>query len=338
MKAVRGENTDRPPVWMMRQAGRYMAEYRTVRENVSFLDLCRDPHLCAEVMVTAVEKLGVDAAIVFSDLLPILEPLGFSLSFGQGHGPIIHNPVTSPEDLDNLHDLDNLKPLDFVMEAVRQTRQALKPNLPLIGFAGAPFTLASYVLEGGSSKNFTKTKQFMYLYPDSFNKLMGLLSRAITKYLIGQIDAGAQVVQLFDSWVGCLSPHDYQQHVFSHVKSIINTVEKKAPVIHFGTGNPALIPLITQAGGTVIGVDWRIELSQAWETIRANDGGNRRSIQGNLDPAVLLTNPAEISRQTRLMLDSVAGRPGLIVNLGHGIVPQTPVENAIAFVNAVKNC
>lgn len=337
MKAVRGEKVDRPPVWMMRQAGRYMAEYRAVREKVSFLELCHNPQLCAEVMVTAVEKLGVDAAIIFSDLLPILVPLGFDLEFGPGHGPIIHNPVVKPEDLLRIKELESLDELDFIMETVRQTRAALNPGLPLIGFAGAPFTLASYVLEGGASHSFNKTKRFMYNFPAEFNNLMAILSRAVTKYLQGQAASGAQALQLFDSWVGCLSPQDYLQYVFPHVKYIIDEVESAAPVIHFGTGNPALIPLISRAGGTVIGVDWRISLPDAWQAINLGVLGQRRSIQGNLDPAILLTNPEEITRQVRKMIDSVRNQPGLIVNLGHGILPETPVENAIALVKAVGN-
>ena len=337
MKAVRGEAVDRPPVWMMRQAGRYMAEYQAVRENVSFLELCHNPTLCADVMVTAINKLGVDAAIIFSDLLPILVPLGFSLEFGPGHGPVIHNPVSCPEDLKRVIELERLDELDFVMETVVQTRRQLPTGIPLIGFAGAPFTLASYILEGGASRSFTKTKRFMYLYPTAFSDLMGTLSRAVVLYLKGQIAAGAQVVQLFDSWIGCLSPAEYKNYVFSHVHTLLDEIEQNAPAIHFGTGNPALIPLMTQAGGTVIGVDWRLELSDAWDLIDAHDGGRRRSVQGNLDPAVLLTTPEEIAAQTIAMLDSVRSRRGLIVNLGHGIIKETPVENAIKFVKTVRN-
>ena len=337
MKAVRGEPVDRPPVWMMRQAGRYMAQYRAVREQTSFLDLCHNPKLCADVMATAVNVLGVDAAIIFSDLLPILVPLGFSLEFGPGHGPIIHNPVNEPEDLARIVELDRLDELQFVMETVIETRRLLPADMPLIGFAGAPFTLASYVLEGGASRSFAKTKRFMYMHPSAFDDLMALLSRAITKYLQGQIAAGAQVVQLFDSWVGCLSPEDYKQYVFKHVSSILTEVEHTAPAIHFGTGNPALIPLMTQAGGTVIGVDWRLELADAWNLVDANSNNRRRSIQGNLDPALLLTNPDNITAHVVKMLDSVKNRQGLIVNLGHGIIKDTPVENAISLVNAVQN-
>lgn len=337
MKAVRGEPVDRPPVWMMRQAGRYMAEYRAVREKVSFLELCHNPALCADVMVTAVNKLGVDAAIIFSDLLPILVPLGFSLEFGPGHGPIIHNPVSCPEDLKRVVELERLDELDFVMETVVQTRRQLPADIPLIGFAGAPFTLASYILEGGASRSFSKTKRFMYLYPEAFSDLMGTLSRAIVLYLKGQVAAGAQVVQLFDSWIGCLSPVEYRDYIFSHVHTLLDEVEQSAPVIHFGTGNPALIPLMTRAGGSVIGVDWRLDLPSAWNLIDANDGGRRRSVQGNLDPAILLTTPDEIAAQTTALLNSVSARCGLIVNLGHGIIKDTSVENAISFVKAVRN-
>ena len=313
-----------------------MKEYRAVRERTSFLELCKTPTLCAEVMVTAVEKLGVDAAILFSDLLPILEPLGFSLEFGPGHGPIIHNSVQIPDDLKRVSRLADLSRLSFVFDAVRATRAALPADKPLIGFAGAPFTLASYVLEGGASRNFAATKRFMYENPAAFDELMDILSEAVEQYLIAQIDAGAQAVQLFDSWIGCLGPQDYLRFVSKHSRRVLQTVGKHAPVIHFGTGNPALIPLMTQAGGQAIGVDWRIDLASAWEMIDASDDGIPRAIQGNLDPVVLLTNPDEIRRQTRALIDSVQNRPGLILNLGHGILPQTPVENAIAFVQAAR--
>lgn len=336
MKAIRREATSRPPVWMMRQAGRYMKEYRAVRENASFLELCKNPSLCAEVMVTAVDRLGVDAAILFSDLLPILEPLGFSLSFGPGHGPIIHNPVRESSDVKRLLRLDDISPLGFVFEAVRATRAALPDDKPLIGFAGAPFTLASYAIEGGSSRNFAATKKFMYENPAAFAELMDILAEAVELYLVGQIDAGAQVVQLFDSWIGCLGPGDYERFVAVPTRRILQNVGSRAPVIHFGTGNPALIPLMTQAGGQVIGVDWRVDLATAWEMIDASDDGLPRGVQGNLDPAVLLTSPDEIYRQTRALIDSVHNKPGLILNLGHGILPQTPVENAIAFVKAAR--
>lgn len=330
MKAVRGEPVQRVPIWLMRQAGRYMAEYRTVRQKTSFLDLCKDPQQCAEVMRVAVERLGVDAAIVFSDLLLILEPLGLDLDFAGGGGPVLHNPVREPQDVDRLAELDDVGPLEYVMEAVRQTRAGLDEKLPLIGFAGAPFTLAAYAVEGGSSRHYRAVKSLMYRDAGAWDALMGCLCRAIILYLVAQIEAGAQVVQLFDSWVGCLGVDDYRRYVLPHSRAIIEAVAPHAPVIHFATGNPALLPLLSEAGGTVIGVDWRVRLDDAWRTI-----GYDRAIQGNLDPVILLSSPAEIRRRAKEILDQAAGRPGHIFNLGHGVLPQTPVENAIALVDAV---
>jgi uroporphyrinogen decarboxylase len=330
MKAVRGEPSGQVPIWLMRQAGRYMAEYRAVREKSGFLELCKNPQLCAEIMLSAVERLGVDAAIVFSDLLLILEPLGLELEFSGGRGPLLHNPIRQPEDVDRLAELESAEPLDFVLEAVRQTRAGLAEQLPLIGFAGAPFTLAAYAVEGGSSRQYRLVKSLMYRDAGAWDALLGRLSRAITLLLKAQIDAGAQVVQLFDSWVGCLGVDDYRRYVLPYSRSIIEAVAPCAPVIHFATGNPALLPLLSEAGGAVIGIDWRLRLDDAWRTI-----GYDKAIQGNLDPVVLLTTPGEIRRRAREILDQVAGRPGHIFNLGHGVLPQTPVENAIALVDAV---
>jgi uroporphyrinogen decarboxylase len=315
----------------MRQAGRYMAEYRAVRRKTSFLELCGNPELAAEVMLTAVDKLGVDAAIIFADLLPILQPMGLDLEFTPTDGPVIHNPIREPQHVDRLKELDDLAAVDCVFETVRKTRAGLPERLPVLGFAGAPFTLASYAVEGGSSRDYRRAKAFMYGDPGAWNALMERLARAIARYLNGQLAAGAQVVQLFDSWVGCLGPDDYRRFVLPHSQSVIRQVEPNGPVIHFATGNPALLPLLAEAGGTVIGVDWRMRLDDAWQTI-----GYERAIQGNLDPVVLLTAPKEIRRRAREILDQAAGRAGHIFNLGHGVFPQTPVENAVALVEAVK--
>lgn len=330
MKACRREPSSRTPIWLMRQAGRYMPEYRAVRAGTSFLELCKNPQLCADVMLTAVARLGVDAAIIFADLLPMLEPMGVALEFAQGEGPVIHNPVRQPAQVDQLRELEHVEPLWFVMETVRLTRAGLPAEIPVIGFAGAPFTLASYVIEGGASRNYLHTKTLMYRDEAAWNALMGRLSRGITRYLNAQIAAGAQAVQLFDSWVGCLGPDDYRRYVLPHVRSIIAGITPATPVINFGTGNPALLPLYAEAGGDVIGVDWRVRLDEAWQTI-----GYDRGVQGNLDPLVLLADRREIVRRAKQVLDQAAGRPGHIFNLGHGIVPQTPVENVIALVEAV---
>jgi uroporphyrinogen decarboxylase len=330
MKATRREPAERVPIWLMRQAGRYMAEYRELRRKITFLELCKNPDLCAEIMLMTVERLRVDAAIIFSDLLLILEPLGLELELTEAEGPVLRNPIREPHDVDRLSELESVDALDFVFEVVRKTRAGLAEELPVIGFAGAPFTLAGYAIEGGGSRDFRRTKTLMYRDPGAWNALMGLLSRAIVRYLNAQIDAGAQVVQLFDSWVGCLGVDDYRRSVLPYTQSVIRAVRPGVPVIHFTTGNPALLPVLNEAGSAVISVDWRIRLDDAWRTI-----GHDKAIQGNLDPAVLLTDPTEIRRRAKEILDQVAGRPGHIFNLGHGVLPQTPVENVIALVDAV---
>ena len=331
MKACRREPTERTPIWLMRQAGRYMREYREVRAQTTFLELCKNPSLCAEVMLTAVERLGVDAAIIFSDLLPILEPMGLDLEFAKGEGPVIHNPIREIEDVDRVVELESVDALHFVMETVRQTRAGLPADMPLIGFAGAPFTLGSYAIEGGSSRTYLHTKTLMYRDEGAWSALMGRFARAITRYLNAQIAAGAQAVQLFDSWVGCLGPEDYRRYVLPYVQQIIDHLAPGVPVIHFAAGNPALLPLVAEAGGDVIGIDWRINLDDAWRAV-----GEERAVQGNLDPLVLLSDPEEIRRRAKQVLDKAAGRPGHIFNLGHGVVQQTPVDNAIALIEAVR--
>jgi uroporphyrinogen decarboxylase len=331
LRACRMEPVERTPIWLMRQAGRYMKEYRKIRDTTSFLELCKNPRLCSQVMVEAVERLGVDAAIVFSDLLPILEPLGMDLRFERGEGPVIDNPVREPHDVDRVLELESVESLDFVMEAVRRTRADLPAELPLIGFAGAPFTLASYAVEGGASRSFLFTKTLMYRDRGAWDALLGRLVRAIGLYLNAQVAAGAQAVQIFDSWVGCLGPDDYRQYVLPHMRDLFASIAPGAPVIHFATGNPQLLPLMREAGGDVIGVDWRIRLDDAWRTI-----GHDRAVQGNLDPLVLLAPESEIRRRAGEVLDQAGGKPGHIFNLGHGVLQQTPVENVISLVRAVK--
>lgn len=330
MKACRREPTDVTPVWLMRQAGRYMPEYRAVRERTSFLELCKSPQLCSEVMVTAVNRLGVDAAIIFSDLLPILEPMGLDLEYAHGEGPVIHNPVRDSADVERVLELESVDALHFVVETVKQTRADLPDDIPVIGFAGAPFTLASYVIEGGASRNYLHTKTLMYRDEGAWRALMERFVRAITLYLNAQIRAGAQCVQLFDSWVGCLGPDDYRRFVLPYVKSIIAGITSGVPVINFATGNPALLPLLADGGSAVVGLDWRVRLDEAWRTI-----GYERAVQGNLDPTVLLVDRNEIRRRVADILDQADKRPGHIFNLGHGVLQQTPVDNAIAVVEAV---
>jgi uroporphyrinogen decarboxylase len=331
MRACRGQATERTPVWLMRQAGRYMAEYREVRSKQSFLELCRNPNLCSEVMCTAVDRLGVDAAIIFSDLLPILVPMGFDLEFVAGDGPVIHNPVRESEQVRLVKDLDHPEQLDFVYETVRRTRADLPQSIPLIGFAGAPFTLASYAIEGRGSRQYVHTKKLMRSGDGGWERLMEKLSLAITVYLNHQIAAGAQCVQLFDSWAGCLAPQDYSQYVLPWMKQIIAGITPGVPVINFATGNPELLPLLRGDQRTVVGVDWRIPIDMAWQRI-----GHDCAVQGNLDPSVLLARPDVIRDAANRLLRSVVGRPGHIFNLGHGVLKQTPVDHVIALVDSVK--
>lgn len=330
LKAARGEAVQQVPVWLMRQAGRYLPEYRELRAKVGFLELCKDPALCAEVMVKTVQRLGVDAAILFSDLLLILEPMGLELEFPGGEGPVLRNPIRTAADVDRLHELENMERLPFVVEAVRQTRAGLAEHLPLIGFGGAPFTLAAYAIEGGASRDYRATKTLMYRDAAAWDALMGRLARSVALYLNAQIDAGAQAVQLFDSWVGCLGVDDYRRYVLPHSRTVIERLRPGVPVIHFATGNPALVPLVSEAGGTVIGVDWRLRLDDAARVIRPEQG-----LQGNLDPAVLFAPRDEVCRRVRAMVEQAGGRHGYIANLGHGVLPHTPVDNVLAMIDAV---
>jgi uroporphyrinogen decarboxylase len=330
MKACYRQPSDVTPVWLMRQAGRYMAEYRAVREKVSFLELCKNSALCAEVMVTAVDKLGVDAAIIFSDLLPILEPMGFQLEFTTGDGPVIHNPIRTPKDVDRVRLLENMDALQFVPDTVRSTRASLPTKIPVIGFSGSPFTLASYMIEGGGSRNYIHTKTLMYTDPVAWKVLMSKLVDSIALYLNSQIAAGAQCVQLFDSWAGCLSPNEYRTRILPHMHQLLDSIVPGVPVINFATGNPMLTSLLRGDSRTVVGLDWRVPLDVGWDM-----AGNDRAVQGNLDPIVLFADLETIRDQVHYVLSQASGRPGHIFNLGHGILPGTPVDNVIALVDMV---
>ena len=330
LKACRLEPTPYTPIWIMRQAGRYLQEYREIRGKLSFLELCHRPDLAAEVAVTAVERLGVDAAIIFGDILLVVEPMGVGLEFTKGDGPVIHDPVRSGADLKRLQPVDVQESLSFLFEAVRLARAALPPNIPLIGFAGAPFTLASYLIEGRGSRQYQHTKTLMYRDSGAWHALMERLSEVVSGYLNGQIAAGAQVVQLFDSWVGCLGPDDYREFVLPHTKRVIANLTPGVPVIHFGTDTATLLSLIREAGGNVIGLDWRVDLGEAWSRL-----GHGVGVQGNLDPMVLLAEPDEIRRQAGRILERAAKRPGHIFNLGHGVLPQTPVDHLRALIDYV---
>ena len=314
----------------MRQAGRYLPEYREIRSKTTFIELCKNPSLCAEVMVNTVKRLGVDAAIIFSDLLPILEPMGLELEYLVGEGPKIHNPIRESSEVDRVLALESVDSLDFVMETVRQTRNELPADIPVIGFAGAPFTLASYVIEGGASRNYANTKTLMYRDPGAWRELMSRFSRSIALYLNAQVAAGAQCLQLFDSWAGCLGVADYHEYVLPHVQAILASIPQEVPVINFATGNPALLPCLAAADPQVVGVDWRTDLADAWKTV-----GYQYAVQGNLEPLILMADRATVVQRAHAILDQVAGRPGHIFNLGHGVLPNTPVDNVLALVDAV---
>ena len=330
LKACRGEPTNYTPIWLMRQAGRFMPEYRKIRSKVGFLEMCKNSDLASEVTVMAVEMLAVDAAIIFADILLLLEPMGVGLEYSQGDGPIIHSPVRSQLDVDGLTPVDVEASLSFVFEAIRKTRRHLRPDVPLIGFAGGPFTLASYLIEGGASRHFEKTKSLMYRQPKTWHALMGHLAGVTGQYLNAQIEAGVQALQLFDSWVGCLSKDDYQEFVLPHTKSVLSSVANGYPVIHFGTGTAHLLELMRQAGGNVIGLDWRVRLDEAWGQI-----GYDIAVQGNLDPVVLMADRREIKQHSEKILRQAGGRPGHIFNLGHGVLPETPVDNVKFLVQTI---
>jgi uroporphyrinogen decarboxylase len=315
----------------MRQAGRYMSEYRALRERYSLLELCRTPDLATEVTLQPVRRIEVDAAILFSDLLLPLEPLGISFDFVRGEGPAIQNPIQSEADIDRLRSFDPREALAHVLEAIRLVQGELGGRIPLIGFAGAPFTLASYAIEGGHSANFAKTKALMYGHPAAWHRLCERLSAMTADYLTAQVDAGVDAVQVFDSWVGALNTRDYREFILPHTRDIFEQLETlDVPTIHFGVGTGAILGDLREAGGHVIGADWRTPLDEAWQRI-----GFDRAIQGNLDPTVLLGPIDRALAATDDVLARANGRPGHIFNLGHGILPPTPLEHVQAVARYV---
>jgi uroporphyrinogen decarboxylase len=328
LRACRREPVDCTPVWLMRQAGRYMSEYRALRTKYSLLTLCKTPELAAEVTLQPIRSFGFDAAIIFADILLPLEPLGLHLEFAKGEGPVIHNAISGPSDVANLRSFNVKQELGFVLDAIRTTVTELKQT-PLIGFAGAPFTVASYAIEGGHSRHFLKTKQLMYKQPDAWHALMKKISAMTAQYLQAQAEAGASAVQLFDSWVGVLSPEDYREYVLPYSKEVLSS--QKVPAIHFSTGTAAYLDAICEAGGDVISVDWRIDLSNARDRI------GERAIQGNLDPAYLLMPAESLRKEIKKVLASAGKKPGHIFNLGHGVFPETPPENVEMLVKEVHS-
>lgn len=332
IQACERQPVDVVPVWFMRQAGRYMAEYRAIREKNSLLEICYQPELAAEVTLQPVRALGVDAAILFADILLPAIPLGVGLEFAKGEGPVLENPVRSMADVKNLKEVDPNVDLKYVMDAIKILREQLKAyNTPLIGFSGAPFTVASYIIEGGSSREFLKTKQLMASEPATFHALMEKLSNVLSAYLVAQIEAGAQAVQVFDSWVGALSPSDYRAFAGPYSAKVLTAARARGvPVIHFGTGTATLLADMKAAGGSVIGLDWRTPIEFGRSVL-----GSDVAVQGNLDPAYLFAPLPVLRQKVNEILDSNQGKPGFIFNLGHGILQHTPVENVKAVVDMV---
>ncbi len=322
LNACRRQPVDATPVWFMRQAGRYMAEYRALRERHSLLEICRTPDLATEVTMQPLRRIDLDAAILFSDLLLPLEPLGLPFDFIKGEGPQIERPIGDPHDIDRLRRFDPREALSYVLVAIRQIQHELDGRVPLIGFAGAPFTLASYAIEGGHSNNFAKTKALMYGHPEAWHRLCDLLATVVSEYVVAQVDAGVDAIQIFDSWVGTLNAADYREFALPHSQRIFAAIAGRVPTIHFGTGTAMMLAEIREAGGDVIGADWRIPIDEAWDRI-----GHDRAIQGNLDPTLLLGPPARMLRAADDVLARVGGRPGHVFNLGHGLLPSTPVEH-----------
>jgi uroporphyrinogen decarboxylase len=331
VRACRCEPVDVTPIWLMRQAGRYMAEYRAVRKQHSILEICKTPEIAAEVTITAAEKLDVDAAIIFADLLLPLEVMGLPFRFETGEGPVIERPLRTKKDVDALV-TNRAAELGYVAESVSKVVKHFGDKLPVIGFCGAPFTLASYMIEGGGSRNYIHTKKLMYTDPASWRQLMNKLVTVLAAYAAEQVQAGADALQIFDSWVGCLSVEDYREYVLPFATDLVRTLQKTSvPIIYFGTDTATLLPSMKETGAEVIGVDWRFPLDQAWSSLNY-----RGAVQGNLDPVLLFAGQKELRKRTDAVLRQAGGRPGHIFNLGHGILPETPVENVRALVNFVR--
>ena len=331
LRACARKPTDCTPVWFMRQAGRYMAEYRLLRRSHSILEICKTPRIAAEVTQQPIEALDVDAAIVFADLLLPLEVMGLSVEFVGGVGPRIGRPIRSPADVRRLetgHSAD----LGYVGDSIALARKGLGDRVPVLGFVGAPFTLASYMVEGGGSRHYARTKSLMWSEPAAWREMLERIIEVLVPFATSQVQGGAAAIQVFDSWVGALAPADYQRYALPYSRSLIRQIRATGvPVIHFGTGNGAFLEVFAQAGGEVIGLDWRVELGRAWKRVGAS-----RAVQGNLDPIALLAPTAELRRKVHAVLDGAAGRPGHIFNLGHGIIPETPVEQVRDAVRMVR--
>jgi len=330
LKACRRQSSPYTPIWLMRQAGRYLKEYRALRRKFSFLEMCKNPELAAAVTLLPIEKLNVDAAIIFADILLPLEPMGVEFEFTKGEGPVFRHPIREMKQIEGLRIIEPEEDLTFLMKAIHFVRRELEGKIPLIGFSGAPFTLASYLIEGGHSKNYILTKGLMYQDRLAWDTLMEKISEVVIRYLNAQVQSGVQALQLFDSWVGCLNPSDYEEYVFPYSKKVMDGVADKVPIIHFATSSSTLLEYMKRAGGDVIGLDWRVDLKEAWARV-----GYDVAIQGNLDPVILLGPIDLIEKEVKRILNSAEGRPGHIFNLGHGILPNTPVDHVVALVEAV---
>ena len=334
LKAINRQRVSKTPIWLMRQAGRYMKSYRNLREKYSILELCRNPELSYRVTMQPIERFpNIDAAIIFSDILVLLQSMGLRLHFASGEGPIIENPIKDYGDIETLRQIDAKEDLSFVLKAINLVSRELPREKALIGFCGAPFTLASYAIEGGSSKSFFKTRDLMNSQPDAWNNLMVKLSDAIKEYALEQSNAGADIIQIFDSWVGHISREEYIKYVSPYSFRIFKYLkDQNVPTIHFSTGTSDFLDLIANAGGDVISVDWKIEIDKAWEKI-----GHGRSIQGNLDPNKLAGSKKDLEESARTILKKVQGKNGFIFNLGHGVLPNTPEENVEHLIELVHH-
>ncbi len=325
------EHADCTPVWFMRQAGRYMSEYQELRRRYSLLEICRTPELATEVTFQPIRRFDLDAAIIFADILLPLEGLGVPFDFKKGEGPVIQKPIRTVRQIDQLRLFEPEEELAFVLQALRMVRAELAAPIALIGFAGGPFTLASYMIEGGSSRDYRLTKTLMYEHETAWHGLLEKLAAVTSRFLLAQAAAGADALQLFDSWAGALSPDDYRRYVLPHSQRILRDLHSRnLPLIHFGTGTAGILELLKEAGGTVIGVDWRIDLGEAWRRL-----GSDVAVQGNLDPAALLGPRDRLLEKVDYVLDQVQGRPGHVFNLGHGILPPTPIANVEAVIEHV---
>jgi uroporphyrinogen decarboxylase len=329
LQACRGERTPYTPIWLNRQAGRYMPEYHQVKGSTPSLDFFKNPELSARVTLDAQRILGVDAAIMFADLLPVLEPMGLELDYLAGEGPVFANPVRTAEDVHALRVVPAAEGTPYIRETISNILAELPADIALIGFAGAPFTLASYAIEGRGSRNYVWVKKMMYQAPALWHELMRRLVDHVADYASYQIDSGVHALQLFDSWVGCLSVQDYRRYVAPHSAALIDRVRGRVPIIYFGTGNPHLVDDMYAAGPDVMAFDWRTPLAASWSRIGCT------AVQGNLDPIVLCADRSTVAEQTQIVLDEAGGRPGHVFNLGHGIIPETPVDNVRFLVDYV---